>query len=62
MLFSINSLYNIPTMIKFHRIVAVVTTKGKHRVIIFLYPLWCLELDFLFGRQEPNSFFVIRLY
>nr|DAQ91222.1 MAG TPA: hypothetical protein [Caudoviricetes sp.] len=41
MLFNINFLYNIPTMIKLHGIMAVVAAKGRYYAIISLYPLWC---------------------
>nr|DAW09194.1 MAG TPA: hypothetical protein [Caudoviricetes sp.] len=59
--FSPTFLYNIPTMIKFHRIMAVVTTNGRYRVIISLYPLWCLELSFLIGSRELSSLFVVPI-
>ena len=49
-------------MIKFHGIMAVVAAKGEYCAIIILYPLWCLELDFLFGRQESNSLFIVVIY
>nr|DAE27864.1 MAG TPA: hypothetical protein [virus sp. ctDYl1] len=61
-LFSINSLYNISLMIKFHRIMAVVATKGRHCDIIYLYPLWCLELSFLIGSRELSSLFAVVIY
>lgn len=41
---------------------AVVAAKGRYYAIISLYPLWCLELDFLIGRRESNSLFVVVIY
>ena len=49
-------------MIKFHGIMAVIAPKGRYYAIISLYPLWCLELDFLIGRRESNSLFLLFGY
>nr|DAJ33251.1 MAG TPA: hypothetical protein [Herelleviridae sp.] len=36
-------------------------TKGEYCAIIILYPLWCLELSFLFGRRELSSLFIVLI-